>query len=286
MSNVIHSLKKFFAPCMGLLTWEELKDSLQSSYRLSRQTFGLYRELFWWGLISLGIASNIFNGGKFSIPLSIGLGDFETNYLVGMIRLFSRDFSLNMFFSLEAVLKICACALAFFFFISKFILLRFVCDEIEDVFALFKRYYHAWVVALFAFVRIPFFGIFLDHILFFFYGSEPSWKNLSRAVRNSLRLFVRFFPPLVATYLLAIPLCLLIICFCLGWYFLGVAIFSNTSALFIFLKIVFVMASIAEALPFLWQLIFYGTMFFEVLSSVLYNKITLRYSELFADKTA
>ena len=281
----MNSLKKFFAPCMELLTWEELKDSLQSSYRLSRQTFGLYWELFWWGLISLGIASNILNGGKFSIPLSVGLGDFETNYLVGMIRTFSRDLSLDMFFSLGVFLKIFACALALFFFISKFILLRFSCEEIEEVFTIFKRYYHAWIIALFAFIRIPFFGIFLDHILFFFYGSEPSWKNLSRAVRNSLRLFIRFFPLLVATHLLAVVLCLLIALFCVGWYFLGLAIFSKTSVLFIVFRIVFVMASVAGAFPFLWQLIFYGTMFFDALSSVLYSKITLRYSELFTDKT-
>lgn len=284
-------IEDFFAPCLEMLTWGEIKTTLLLSFATARRTARAIFSMFWWVILAV-----------FSIFTFIGLSasgvlkDFsllkthlQGKPLMGISVLSERlqDFlsvySFSKGTSLAHLLPGLALMLVVFFAGVVAVLMVRPAREAKDTRYL-SFYLNSYFHVLYAF-PVSWLVYYLSNTvwhlaLFFFFDSEPSWNNYKRSIWTAFNVFVRFLPFIFFVYLLLSVYVILGFLLAGGLVALSAYVTSVLAQINVWLELLGYFGVSAVVMPLLWGLFVVSLMPIAI-SNTLYIKVTSRFKELF-----
>lgn len=285
-------IETFFAPCMELLAWGEIKTTLLLSFATSRRTAKALISMFWWAILLIfGVFSYI------GLASSGVLRDFsqlkthlQGNPLMGFSVFGERASEFIAVYSLERAntlagfLPIFALALVVFFAGVVAILITRSSREAKDMKYL-ASYLNSYFHVLYAFPILwlmYYISSSVWHLtLFFFFDSAPTWNNLRRAMRDAVNAYVRFLPFLFFVY------GLFYLYVVVGFVLVGLLLAGAVYCASLFADAGLLLELVGYAIVFFTSLPVIAGLLVVMLmpiaiSNTLYVKITTRFRELFS----
>lgn len=202
-------VKHFFAPCMELLTWPELKSTFLFSVAAARQGFRLFITHLWWLFPIIFVMLAAIN--QTIMPI---LSKFKFFDVVGAPQL--PQLSVPSFVVSVLIASFCE-----YFFSFVAILLMRPSREAKDWNYLISRLNDYFVPSLILFPaylvlsRAGFFSAIWAFSMFFFMDDRPSLQALSASLPRGFWACIRFFPVVFVVYGLS-SLCLAIVALALA----------------------------------------------------------------------
>ena len=261
------AIKRFFAPSAAFFSWAEIKEIIVLATELSRRVFWQYFGLFWWVFV-LGIAVTVFLFDKNRDVTQFA--DFNE-----MVTTWVAAHGLLGVICFLVVLLIAAMA-----YMSQYFLVRSQPGEVVTFKRLWSKicgHYQFIVLQPLVFMGYSFFGFVGDFYTLIFLDSVPSWSLLFRSLWAGIKLGLRLFPLRISVYLVAwLGVMVPIICGVL----VGVGIFALSKISPIAAWFLGVPFGLALLIGLLWS--FPRFVFFSLaMQSILYDKVRLRFPELF-----
>ena len=299
----MNDIKKFFSPCMQMLTWGEVKNTVLLSFATSRRTFRLVLSIFWWiptilfgGLVVLAGAM-LFSHGK-----SLDLNNVWLAFIAKMQNVsFLQSFSYSapaLFFGALALLLI-----VFLFSVIALVLMRSsreakdwkyvasILGQYHHVFAAFPLYllslgFTAALSQIFFFLPLgSSFSMMWYFFLLFFFDGSPTSENFWASWKKGVYLVAKFLPLIFFVDCIISALILASI--------LSFALFFGLVGFLMSLLPVFTMAAgivgsviaVVAILGLVWLLP--SVCFVQMaIANTLYSKLTTRFKELFPEQLA
>lgn len=289
-------IEAFFAPCLELLTWGEIKITLLLSFATARRTSKVLFRMFWWAiLVIFSVFSFIgLQGSGVLRDFSLLKSHLQGNPLMGFsvfservldilsVYSFSRGTSLAHFLPALALLLV-----VFFAGVIAALMVR-ASREAKDTRYL-AQYLNTYFHVLYAF-PVSWFVYYLSttvwHLsLFFFFDGEPSWQSFKKSIIDAFNLYVRFLPFIFFLYLLLAVYVAFGFILASGVLALSVYLVGVFAQINLWLELVGYVGIFAASLPLVWGLFVVSLMPLAI-SNTLYIKVTSRFKELFSQTSS